>query len=499
MFVNDKPAADQTLVELDAFTVQMPVVTTSIPLVIQVLDLDGKPKPNQYLQPVLVRAPASIYGDVYVVDNCDPYVCKDHDGTMKPIILPDPTQPDKEKEEFQKATGFSSCAEMKGLGPCPEMCGSMPCAFVCGSTCSGCSFPPAQIVGSAAKMPHFVQCLAVLINEIPIPVVTFGLNLTDENGLSHGWLKLEQGYPGVFQVGVTVAGGQMTPVLTLLGMGLCRLSFELQCREPEPLQKDICGVLSAANAASYCADVWGMFHPVKTIEIVQHPGVDCKDDESGLRAVTAEGTTGRKVPNYFNYGGPAYESFTQCLLKDCDFAIVRKFCPHTCRLCVSLAACKDKDAEAVQTFNVTCPRALSIGLCTNPLSAAFAGETCPRSCGQCSLNVGDYFPIQPVVRLLDADGKGVSGLRVRAIAPGKEYGPARSPPSPNPPVPTPTRDRARLPNSASPILSQFSRLAAAPRRITPPTTSRSITPRCALSTPLKTSGCRFRLVSLPTR
>ena len=66
-----------------------------------------------------------------------------------------------------------------------------------------------------------------------VPVLTFGLNFTDENGLSRSWVVVEHGYPGVFQVGVTVAGGQMTPVLTLLPFGLCFMSEAFKCLEPD--------------------------------------------------------------------------------------------------------------------------------------------------------------------------------------------------------------------------------------------------------------------------
>jgi hypothetical protein len=46
---------------------------------------------------------------------------------------------------------------------------------------------------------------------------------------------------------------------------------------------------------------------------------------------------------------------------------------------------------------------------------------CKRSCGKCAVRVGDRLPIQPVVRLVNTNNHGVSGLRVRALAPGTEY------------------------------------------------------------------------------
>jgi hypothetical protein len=206
-------------------------------------------------------------------------------------------------------------------------------------------------------------------------VLTFGLNFTDENGLSRSWVVVEHGYPGVFQVGVTVAGGQMTPVLTLLPFGLCFMSEAFKCLEPDSEVVSICATLSAAKVDAYCADAYSFFHPVKTIEIVTQPGVHCKDDEEGMRM--------RPVPNYFGYTGPAYEPFTQCRTEDCEFALVRKFCPRTCRVC--LDQCEDKETEALQMFNVTCNDVLSLGLCTRPLSAHIASESCPLSCGKCRL------------------------------------------------------------------------------------------------------------------
>ena len=400
---------------------------------IRVLDKAKQPVAGQFLTLELLRSPSSVYGDLSYLDNCELYICKDHDGDESSGGYKYSNADSSAKDLFRAITSYPNCKALSAAGACKsQFClrkgndGTQPktnfaqpssaCAEsglrvnaedLCGSSCSICEYPPSTMSmtdTSSGDNPFHVtadgvlSCFAQATLSGYNPVVTYSIPPTNENGTSQGFVMFDPDYPGVFQIAFSAARGTTSKMVPVFHTGVCMIADAFGCTNPDSVDPNsetyssFCRASKQMSKSGPCAN--SPFHSVSKIEIVTQPAFRCEDSSFCAGAA--------------NCKDPAYS----------------KDCPLTCGVCVPAADCADHDA-LVSSLGIPglegCSDALSLSLCTQPQLRRVVESMCKRSCGKCAVRVGDRLPIQPVVRLVNTNNRGVSGLRVRALAPGTEY------------------------------------------------------------------------------